>query len=179
MKDNSKKKETDGKGSKFSSARKFLDKLDFSQGLESEIKDPEKSGGLKSEDDSSKHESHALPSIDSILKFFKVKDIESGKNKLKIIIGVMAGLILIILGIIYILAPSDTVADNVIFGEKAVFSVFLFLAGILIIAVVLAQKYLNKSFFGRINKELDSNNEMSSDQDEKDIKKVNINRNNR
>ncbi|MDI6724388.1 MAG: hypothetical protein QMD61_07040 [Methanobacterium sp.] len=170
MKDVSNNKKSDEKvekkGSTISSTKNFIKKLDFSQGLESEKKDSEKPGDSEAETKDSKHES-ALPAVEDILKLLKVKDIESGKNKLKIIIGIAAGSILILGGIFFMMGSVETVADNVIFGEKAVFSVFLILLGILIIASVLAQKFLNKSFFKGINKEIESDKEASSNPNKK------------
>lgn len=168
MKDDSNNKKSDEKvekkGSTISSTKNFIKKLDFSRGLESEEKEFKDS---PAETEDSKQDNSALPTVDDILKLLKVKDIESGKNKLKIIIGIAAGSILILGGIFFMMGSVETVADNVIFGEKAVFSVFLILIGIIIIASVLAQKFLNKSFFKGINKEIESDKEASSNPNEK------------
>jgi len=161
--------------SKFSSTRNFIKKLDFSQ------IDPDEEHKMESKPkkEESKNESHALPTVDDFLKVFKVKDVKSGKNKLKVIIGLVAGSLLIVGGIYLLLAPVENVADNVIFGEHAVFSVFLILIGIIVIAVALAPKFMDKSFFKGINTQLDSDKEVSSHQDEKNIRKDNINKDNR
>ena len=73
------------KDSNASSARKFLKKLDLSQGFEPEIKESEKSKDSKpekkekSENKESKQESHASPGVDKILKFLKLKTPNRGK----------------------------------------------------------------------------------------------------
>ncbi len=178
MEDSNKNKsdeEEEKKDSTVSSTRKFLKKLDFSQ-IKPE-KDKKESEGEKNEE--SKHDSHALPTAEDFLRLLKVKDIKSGKKKLRIIIGIVAGSLLILTSIFLMMAPTENVADNVIFNEKAVFSVFLILIGILIISGVLAQKFLDKSFFKGVNREFDSDKGVPSNQDEKNIKKDNINRNNR
>lgn len=171
MKDISNNKKSDEKvekkASTISSTKNFIKKLDFSQGLESEKNDSEKPGDSEAGTKDSKQDNSTLPTVEDILKLLKVKDIESGKNKLKIIIGIAAGSILILGGIFFMTGSVETVADNVIFGEKAVFSVFLILLGILIITGVLAQKFLNKSFFKGINKEIESDKEAASNPNKK------------
>jgi hypothetical protein len=168
------------KDSNISSTRKFIKKLDFSQiEPDEEYKKESKESKPKNEKtEESKQESHVLLTADDFLKLFKVKDIKSGKNKLKIVIGVVAGSLLILGGIYFMLAPVENVADNVIFGEHAVFSVFLILVGIIIIAVTLAPRFMDKSFFKGISTELESDKEVST-QDEKNIRKDNINKGNR
>jgi hypothetical protein len=182
MKDDSKKKKSDEdvekKNSTILPTKNFIKKLNFGQ-IDDSDKDSKKSGDKESKNKDSDHDNHALPTVEDFLKILNIEDIESGKNKLKMITGIIAGLILILAGIFFVIGNSETVADNVIFGEKAVFSVFLILVGILIISISLAQKFLDKSFFKGITKEIESDKGSSSNPNEKDIRGDNINRNNR
>lgn len=147
----------------------FLKKLDFTNGIESEKKDEKNED---SENQAHEHDPHAFPMIGDFLSSDKLKDLKSGNNKLVMGIGIFAGALLIFAGIITLMTNSpEQVADNVIFGERAEFSVFLILAGILVIAGVFARKFLDKSFFKGINKEFESHNGTSSNSTKKEYKK--------
>ena len=158
---------------------KFLEKLDFAQISEHEIEDNNGKKDSKSENTEEKHDPHAFPMISDLLGPQRVKDIKSGKSKLLMGIGIFAGLLLIIFGAIMTMGSADRIADNVVFGEKEVFSVFLILIGVLLIACSFAYKFLGKSFFKGINEDIESYNKTSSDSTKDNIKEDNINRNNR
>lgn len=176
--DKNKDEKVEKKDSKsFGSAKKFLDKLDFMQIDESD-EDAEKKN-QKSKDDASEHEDHAFPMVGDFLSSDRIKKIKSGDSRLITGIGIFVGALFIIFGIVSMMNSPDRVADNVVFGEKAVFSVFLILIGILIMAGVLARRFLDKSFFQRINKEIEVGNGTSSNSTKENIERDNINRNNR
>ena len=104
----------------------------------------------------------------------KFKNLKSRDNNLVLVLGVVAGALLIGAGIFLIvlsLGSPDRVADNVEFGDMASFSAFLILAGILIMGGVLARRFLDRSFFKGINKKLESHNGTSSNSTEKEYKK--------
>jgi hypothetical protein len=73
----------------------------------------------------------------------------------------------LLLGIVYLLGSTIRVADNVIFGERAVISAFLILVGVLIIASIFASRLLEGSFLKSIHSEL----EVAEDPDSKDNSK--------
>jgi hypothetical protein len=151
------------------SMRNFLKKLDFtppdheSEKKEEETKDPK--------DHTHEHDPHALPIIGDILSSDKWDDLKSGKNNLVMGIGIFVGAFLIGLGFFLMMGSPERVADNVQFGDMASFSVFLILAGVLVIAGVFAGKFLNKSFFKGMNKKVESHNETSSNSTKEEYKK--------
>lgn len=180
MKENSEKensnKDKDKEKSTSRSMGNFLKKLDFAQIPESETKKEDKDS--KSEKKSSKHDHHTFPLINDFLNSERFKRVKSEKNKIIKGTGIIISVLLILSGIYLMMSSTEKVADNVVFGEKAVFSVFLILIGILIIAIVFAYKFLNKSFFKGIDAKIESPKKESSNS-KKNIKKDNINKNNR
>ena len=164
-----------------SKTSKFIEKLDFAQISENEHEDDK--GKKESEDSKTNEEekdnSHVFPILSDILGSERIKDIRSGKSKLLMGIGIFVGLLLIIFGAIMTMGSADRIADNVIFGEREIFSVFLILVGILLIACSFAYKFLGKSFFKGIDENIESYDKTSSDSTKNNIKKDNINRNNR
>lgn len=131
-------------------------------------------GNENSEDQTPEQDPHAFPMIGDFLSSDKLKDLKSGSNKLVLGIGILAGALLIGAGILLIIGPvasPERVADNVEFGDMASFAAFLILAGVLVMGGVLARRFLDKSFFKRINNELDSHNGTSSNSTEKEYKK--------
>ena len=183
-----------------SSTSKFLEKLDFThtssrevednktkdfksvdegeerdfQGSDEEVKD-----GSRSVDEGEEHDPHAFPMISDFFDVERVKIIIFAKDKILIGIGILAGILLVIFGVMMTMDSVDRIADNVIFGEREVFSVFLILVGVLLIACSLAYKFLGKSFFKQIDNNVESYDKVSSDSTKNNIKKDNINRNNR
>ncbi|WP_414470093.1 hypothetical protein [Methanobacterium sp. ACI-7] len=169
---NTKKEEKD----KSSRASKFLNKLDFMELAEHENSTKSSNPETKEEN----HSAHSFPMLSDIFGSEKIEEIKSGKSKLLLGIGVLAGLLFILLGIIIItMGSADRVADNVVFGEKEVFSVFLILLGIIIMACTFAYRYMGKLFFKGIDGAIESYGETSSSSPKNNIKGDNINRNNR
>ena len=101
--------------------------------------------------------------ISDLLGPERVKNIKSKKNKILMCTGTFTGSLLIIFGIAMITEPAYRIADNVVFGEREVFSVFLILTGIILIACSFAYKFPDKSFFKRIDKDIESYDKKSSD----------------
>ncbi len=157
-----------------SKASSFFRKLDFTQisELESSHEDAKK-------EDKEEQDPHAFPLLSDIIGPERVKNIQSGKSVVLTIIGLIIGILFIILGAVLIIGSAERVADNVVFGEKEVFSVFLILIGVLIIAVSLAYRFLGKSFFKEIDGHDNSYDEKSPRSSKNNIKKDNINRENR
>jgi hypothetical protein len=173
--ENTKKEDKGNKGK--SRTSKFLKKLDFAQISEIEDNKAKNSDDSKSED--KEDDPHSFSFLNDLLGPERVKNIKSGKNKILMATGIIIGLLFIVFGAIMIMGSADRVADNVVFGEREVFSVFLMLIGVLIIACSLAYKFMGKSFFKEIDNDTNSYEKKSSDSAENNIKKDNINRNNR
>ncbi len=183
MKENPEKKDSEGKVEKNSAVSKnsdgkveeksttkftgsFLKKFDFMSPVnESEKKDD------KSEDKVQEQDPHAFPMMSDFISSDKIKNLKSRNNKLVIGIGIFVGALLISSGVFLMMGSPERVADNAEFGDMASFSVFLILAGILLIAGVLAHRFLDKSFFKGINKELEPHNGTSSNSTKKEYKK--------
>ncbi len=70
-------------------------------------------------------------------------------------VAVTASIILMIIAIIFSITPTEHVASNVIFGERAMFSAFLFLVAFLILAAVFASKLLEGKYLKNIHQELE------------------------
>ena len=147
---------------------------------ESEKKDKETK---ESEDQTPEQDPHAFPMMGDFLSSDKLKDLKSGNNKLVMGIGIFIGVLLIGSGIFLIVefmgSPGKIVADNAEFGDIASFSVFLILAGILLIAGVFARKFLDKSFLKGLIKNLIHTMERLPIPLKKNIKRDNLNRINR
>ena len=114
--------------------------------------------------DSDSHEFHFSQEL---MKFNFYRKLKSNKEQVIQIGGGLIGAIFIIAGIVYLLGSTIRVADNVIFGERAVISAFLILVGVLIIAGIFASRLLEGSFLKSIHSEL----EVAEDQDSKDNSK--------
>ena len=153
-------KKEDKKTSDKSRTSKFMDKLDFAQ-----IHQYENEHNVKKEQESSKSEEdpdHLFPTLSEVLGPERINEIKSGKSKLLVGIGIIVGLLFVIFGGIMMIGSADRVADNVVFGEREVFSVFLILIGVLIMACTLAYKYFGKSFLKGIDKDIESYDKVSS-----------------
>ena len=155
---------------------RFFEKLDVAQISElEELKNiPEDSKSKKEKEE----DSDSLPVLGNFLGPERINKIKSKKSDILMGIGVIIGFLFIIYGIDILIQPVENVADNIIFGEVEVYSVFLILIGVIIIAVSLAQKFMGKSFFKEIDNDL-SYDKKSSHPEKNNIKKDNINRDNR
>ncbi len=112
-------------------------------------------------------ESHEFHFSQELMKFKFYRKLKSNKEQVIQISGGLIGAIFIIAGIVYLLGSTIRVADNVIFGERAVISAFLILVGVLIIASIFASRLLEGSFLKSIHSEL----EVAEDPDSKDNSK--------
>ena len=157
---------------------RLFEKLDLAQ--ISELEELKKgSSDSKSEKGQGKEEDSDSPStLGNFLGPERIKKIKSKKSEILMGIGVIFGFLFIIYGLKVLMGPVEKVADNIIFGEQEVFSVFLILLGIIVIAVSLAQKFMGKSFFKEIDNDHSTDNK-SSHSAKNNIKKDNINRDNR
>jgi len=112
-------------------------------------------------------ESHEFHFSQELMKFNFYRKLRSNKEQAIRIGGAVIGTVFIIAGIVYLLGSTIRVADNVIFGERAVISAFLILMGVLIIAGIFASRLLEGSFLKSIHSEL----EVAEDSDSKDNSK--------
>ncbi|HEX3012904.1 MAG TPA: DUF308 domain-containing protein [Methanobacterium sp.] len=127
------------------------------------------------EDSGHEHDPHAFPLVGDFLSSDKLRNLKSRESNLVLIIGIVAGALLIIVGVFLIMGSigsPERVADNVQFEDMSSFSAFLILAGVLVIGGVLTRRFLDKSFFKGINKKIESHNGTSSNSTEKEYKKV-------
>lgn len=109
---------------------------------------------------------------------FSHKTIESLKSKKDKILrygALLIGILLIIYGLVLITGSVTRVADNVIFGEKAMLSTFLILLGVLIIVAAYAKTILNKTFLNKIHNQLEVAE--GRNKSDKDSKKEDVNDN--
>ena len=137
-------------------------------------KGSKKEEGKDLEDQAQEQDPHAFPMVGDLLSSDKLKNLKSGKSNLILGIGIAAGALLIFAGIFLIMGSigsPERVADNVQFEDMSSFSVFLILAGFLIMGGVLARRFFDKSFFKVINKKIESQNGTSSNSTEKEYKK--------
>lgn len=88
-----------------------------------------------------------------------VNYLKSHKKRIIKYSALFLSLIFIGAGILLISTSAVKVSDNVIFGERAMLSVFLILIGIMGISTIYARKLLSKSFFQKINLDLEMGDE--------------------
>ncbi len=93
--------------------------------------------------------------IDGLKDHEKVQSIREKKKSILKAIAIVVSIILIIIAVVYSLGPTEEVASNVIFGERAMFSVLLILIAFLILSAVFASKLREHKFFKKINKDLE------------------------
>lgn len=153
-------KKDDKKKSNKSSKSKFMDKLDFAKIFHYENED----NGEKRQENPKDEEvhDHLFPTLSEVLGPERLNEIKSGKSKLLMGIGIVVGLLFVIFGGLMMMGSADRVADNVVFGEREVFSVFLILIGVLIMACTLAYKFFGKSFLKGIDKDIESYDKVPS-----------------
>ncbi|HTX60950.1 MAG TPA: hypothetical protein VMC48_01455 [Methanobacterium sp.] len=85
----------------------------------------------------------------------KLNSLRKRKSTIIKITASIVSVILIIIGIIYSLVPDERVASNVIFGERAMFSVFLILVALMILAAAFASKLLEGKYLRNIRRDLE------------------------
>ena len=81
--------------------------------------------------------------------------LKSNKERIMKAAALTGGAVFIIYGLITITSSVTQVADNVIFGEKAMFGAFSMLVGVLIIVAAFAQKLVSGTFLKKIHSELE------------------------
>jgi UPF0716 family protein affecting phage T7 exclusion len=101
------------------------------------------------------HEDY-FPIKEHLMKYNGFRTFISKKTLIMQIIAILAGVFLIIYGLVNSFVPVDKVADNVVFSERAMISVFFIFIGILILAAAFAQKLLSSSFLNKIHSELEA-----------------------
>ncbi len=97
------------------------------------------------------------PALYLFNNFKEHEKLQSFKKRKDTIIKVSASIVsvlLIIVGILYSITPNENVASNVIFGERAMFSAFLILVAVLILAAVFSRKLLQGKYLKNIHKDL-------------------------
>lgn len=161
----------DDKSTKKPSSRRFRDFLigsdidnpesDSSNTISSE-KSQEKKANTKRETEKDSSEPHEFHITDELMKFKIYRNLRSNREKVIQITGGIIGALFIIAGIVYILGSSARVADNVVYGERAVISAFSILIGVLIIAGFFGRQLLARTFLKEIHTELEEVEEASS-----------------
>ena len=114
-----------------------------------------KSEVSKSPKDSEEQDDHEFPFIEHLMSYESFRTLKSNKEHITQGIALIVSVVLMIYGSIIITSSVTQVADNVIFGEKAMFGAFLILVGVLIIAAAFAQKLLSRTFLKKIHSELE------------------------
>jgi hypothetical protein len=115
---------------------------------------------VKEELPSETSESHAkqddyFPLKEHLMHYKSFRNLISKKTLIMEVAATVIGAALIIYGVINSFVSVDKVADNVVFGERAMISVFFILIGVLLMAAAFARKLLSTSFLNKIHSELE------------------------
>lgn len=86
----------------------------------------------------------------------KLQSLRKRKDKIIKITAIITSILLIIIGILYSITPNEKVASNVIFGERAMFSVLLILIAFMILAAVFASRLLEHKLLKGIHEDLEN-----------------------
>ncbi len=133
----------------------------------------EKDGNSSGDDDSKDHTFH----ITDLIGQDSLNSLKTRKDRIIKGAAIFIGGLLILYGLILISVSVTRVADNVIFGEKAMLSTFLILLGVLIIVAAYAQRILNRTFLNKIHTELEvAEGRSESDDNTRKIKDENGNK---
>lgn len=100
-------------------------------------------------------EDQAFYLIENFKEHETVQALRKRKNTIIKAVAIAVSVVLIIIGIIYAFSPTDQVASNVIFGERAMFSVFLIMVAFLILAAVFASRLLEGKYLKDIHQNLE------------------------
>lgn len=133
-----------------SSLRKFTMADELEEASPSKSRTP----ANKDPEDKSKKEEHSFH-IGNIFGHKAFDKLKSKKDKIVKYGALLIGVFLIIYGLVLISSSVTRVADNVIFGEKAMWSTFLILLGVLVILAAFAKTILNKTFLNKIHTQLE------------------------
>jgi hypothetical protein len=112
-----------------------------------DVKDVNSNGRVEDED----HPFH----FNDLFGQDNIASLKTKKDRIIKVAAILIGGLLILYGFVLISASVTKVADNVIFGEKAMLSTFLILLGVLIIVAAYAQRILNRTFLNKIHTELE------------------------
>jgi len=95
------------------------------------------------------------------------------KRIIQYLMAVIGGLF-ILSGVILLFTAATRVVDNVIFGERAMFSSFLILIGLLILITVFGRRYWHETVLNKLNVDMRNSEEKSKKevQDKKPQKKT-------
>ena len=98
----------------------------------------------------------------------KLQSLRKRKNKIIKVVAIITSILLIFIGIILSITPNEKVASNVIFGERAMFSVLLILIAFMILAAVFASRLLQAKFLKGIHEDLEIVEGKKIKEDQKD-----------
>jgi len=98
---------------------------------------------------------HEFHLSQEFMKYKSYRYLHSNKEKIIRISAGLIGVLFIIAGFLYLFGGSIRLADNVIYGERAVLSAFSILIGILIIAGFFGRRLLAVNFLKKIHSELE------------------------
>lgn len=101
-----------------------------------------------------KHDDY-FPLKEHLMQYKSFRNLISKKTLIMEAAAIVIGAALIIYGVINSFVSVDKVADNVVFGERAMISVFFILIGVLLMAAAFARKLLSTSFLNKIHSELE------------------------
>jgi apolipoprotein N-acyltransferase len=96
-----------------------------------------------------------------MMNFKAAKFFQSNKKNIIKYSAAVIGVIFLLLGIILLSTAATRVVDNVIFGERSMFSSFLILVGILILITVFGRRYWYDTVLKKLNVEMESSKEKS------------------
>lgn len=118
-------------------------------------------------------EDPAFNFINNLKEHERFASLRKKKDTIFKILASIISIALILTGVVYSFGPTTQVASNVIFGERAMFSVFLIMVGFLILAAVFANRLLEGRFLRNIRQDLEivegkkQNNDKKYDADQK------------
>jgi len=142
---------------------------------ESKNPNPPKKTSHETGEKSDVHEFSELHFKEGLMNMKVTKLILAEKTRIIRYIAAIVGGLLMLSGLILLFTAATRVVDNVIFGERAMFSSFLILIGLLILITVFGRHYWHDTVLNKLNVEMDISEEKSkSEVKDKKTKKNNI-----
>jgi hypothetical protein len=121
------------------------------------------------------HEFPELHFKEGLMNMKVTKFIRSEKTRIIRYAAAIVGGLLLLSGLILLFTAATRVVDNVIFGERAMFSSFLILIGLLILITVFGRRYWHDTVLNKLNVEMEiSEGKSKSEVKDKKTKKDNI-----
>jgi hypothetical protein len=121
------------------------------------------------------HEFPELHFKEGLMNMKVTKFIRSEKTRIIRYAAAIVGGLLLLSGLILLFTAATRVVDNVIFGERAMFSSFLILIGLLILITVFGRRYWHDTVLNKLNVEMEiSEGKSKSAVKDKNTKKDNI-----